>query len=625
MPPRKRPKRTQAHSRSLTDRLGVGDDGMRTYTVTLGGDTTGTVPEPPALTTAGALPLGTATYAIPTGAIYVHPTAGDDAGGSGAVDDPFRTLARALQSTTANGTIVLRGGEYHEGGTSNYSTGVLVAETTHNGVTIQNYPGEVVWFDGSSIVTGWVADGARWRLDNWTKRFPYDYTFSQNSSVNTGDSFVRPDYPAAHMPDQLFLDGVPQQQVTSLAGVTAGTFYLDTATSRVYMGSNPTGRETRMSDRNRAITMAGIGSTLRGVGVRRYGNPLPDQGAVQLVRADVTLENCVIEYNATSGLFCGYRSGQTLRNCTVAHNGLIGLNTYQADDLTIDACLFEYNNAEHFDAAPVAGGLKLDRLQRPTVSNCVVRYNIDSAGVWADEAVYDFAIVSNDIYDNDTTQIQVEISGLGVIADNLCRGGVNGFNLVSTNNIRCWNNTLIDHAVEPFKIVQDNRTPDNAPRDNRQTQTFYDTLCTYLITEFQWKNNVIGRSSSAAMFRIKCYDYSQFLPVERVPGYGWDDMGIDSAGNLYNRASGPPGQLFSAFADTGVESFYADLTAVRAALTGLEVDSVEIAGSDAFESDWTLTSAALTAVSGIGAALPSDIAALIGQTAGDDTQIGCWR
>ena len=61
---------------------------------------------------AGAPAVGAAGYAIPAGAVFVATTGSDSAAGT--VARPVRTIARALVLAPAGGTVVLRGGTYHE-------------------------------------------------------------------------------------------------------------------------------------------------------------------------------------------------------------------------------------------------------------------------------------------------------------------------------------------------------------------------------------------------------------------------------------------------------------------------------------------------------------------------------
>ncbi|HEX3816225.1 MAG TPA: DUF1565 domain-containing protein, partial [Mycobacteriales bacterium] len=102
-------------------------------------------PTPPA--PVGAAPVGDAAYPIPVGALFVAPGGADSAAGTRHA--PFRTLGHAVAVAHTGDTIVLRGGSYHES--------VAIQQK----LTIQSYPHEAVWLDGSSRVSGWSATGKR--------------------------------------------------------------------------------------------------------------------------------------------------------------------------------------------------------------------------------------------------------------------------------------------------------------------------------------------------------------------------------------------------------------------------------------------------------------------------------
>ena len=148
---------------------------------------------------AGTSQVGTASYAVPSGAIHVATWGNDSAPGSATA--PVRTLTRALAVAPSSGTIVLRGGSYNEQ--------VAVYKT----VTIQNYPGEEVWLDGSKAVQGWVKDGTRWRHDGWTVRFDHSPTYTKGAPDLTAKDwqFVnKATAPMAAHPDQLWINGARQ-------------------------------------------------------------------------------------------------------------------------------------------------------------------------------------------------------------------------------------------------------------------------------------------------------------------------------------------------------------------------------------------------------------------------------
>ena len=217
--------------------------------------------------TGGSVAPGVARYPYPSGAIFVSPSGNDAAAGS--ASRPVRTITRGLTIAPSGGTVVLRGGTYHE------------SVTITRSVTLQSYPRETVWLDGSVPVSGWTKVGSVWRHQGWTPRFDASPTYAKGAPDGTapGWRFVNSSFPMAAHPDMVFRNGVSQRQVKSLSLVRAGTFYLDTATSQLYVGSDPSGAAMRATDLAKALAVRAPNVLLRGFGIRRFGNagaPLDD-------------------------------------------------------------------------------------------------------------------------------------------------------------------------------------------------------------------------------------------------------------------------------------------------------------------------------------------------------------
>ena len=280
--------------------------------------------------------VGAAQYPVPDGAVIVATNGNDGAAGTAAA--PLRTVVRALQVVPAGGTIVVRGGSYFE------------KVTVTKRVTIQAWPGETVWFDGSVPTAGWVADGDDWRLDGWTTEFDSSPTFTRGAPDATEAywGFVNSAYPMAAHPDQLFVDSVAMQQVGSRGAVVANTFYHDRAANRLYLGTDPNGRAVRASALVRAFELRADGIVLRGFGVRRYSPSVPDMGTITVERPNITLENLAVTDNATTGVFVG-SSNAVIRGVYIARSGMLGLSGNHADNLLVDRVLSEANNLEHFE------------------------------------------------------------------------------------------------------------------------------------------------------------------------------------------------------------------------------------------------------------------------------------
>ncbi|WP_142317414.1 DUF1565 domain-containing protein, partial [Bacillus sp. AFS017336] len=78
------------------------------------------------------------SYAVPANAIYVAPSS--SGAQSGTKSNPYTSLQKAIDAAADGQTIVLRAGTYHQSAKVPYGKDKL---------TIQNYPGEKVWMDGT--------------------------------------------------------------------------------------------------------------------------------------------------------------------------------------------------------------------------------------------------------------------------------------------------------------------------------------------------------------------------------------------------------------------------------------------------------------------------------------------
>jgi len=302
--------------------------------------------------------------------MFVDAARGNDSA-AGTQAAPLKTVNAAMTKAASGKTIVLRGGTYHE---------QVTVPANKTGLTIQAYPGEAVWFDGSSVVTGWVASGSRWVKKGWTKSFDDSISFTTGSD---NMSFINPAYPMAADPDQVFVNGTPLRQVASAAQVVAGTFAVDYAADTITIGSDPNGKEVRSSDLEQAFNILGVQTTLRGVGVRRYGSPIPKMGAIRAAVDRATFTDVVVTDNATLGMSFGGNNAVADR-VTVTKSGLLGIHSNHADYMTVKNSIVNNNNSENFNGTPASSGIKLSRSRHLTIANNDVSNNA-GGGIWLDE------------------------------------------------------------------------------------------------------------------------------------------------------------------------------------------------------------------------------------------------
>ncbi|MET0819335.1 MAG: right-handed parallel beta-helix repeat-containing protein [Aeromicrobium sp.] len=552
---------------------------------------------------AGALPIGEASYPVPAKAIVVSPSGSDSAAGS--LSSPVRTISRAVTLATSGSTIVLREGTYHES--------VMVPK--NKTLSIQSYPQEAVWLDGSSPVSGFVKSGSTWVKNDWNVQFDSSPTHARGAADSTtpGWQWIDPAYPMASHPDQVWIDGSAQKQVGSLDAVTAGTFFVDYAAKKMYLGSDPTDKAVRASDLVLGLTLLSPNSALRGFGIRRFAPSVPDLGAVRLFDADgSTLENIAVTDNATLGLSIGSAKVR-MNKVTSARNGLMGIGSNYADDLDATRLRVEDNNLEHFNAAPSAGGYKFSRSRHVSISDSVFSNNF-AAGLWFDESSYDVKLVGNDMGNNAAEGLVFELSAKLTAVNNAMWGNaMSGLLVLDSNDVRFWNNS-IRGGLLPVRISDGPRVASDvnaAGHDKRQPLP--DPQVTWVTKNVEFKNNVVGDAKQGAngsnWCGIVCVtdDRKQATAAE---------MNAQLDGNLYYRASAtalPQYVIRWAGGTKGTVNFktLADFKRTVAQ----EAQGAEVTGTSYVVASGALASG--TSLSNVGVPIPADIAAIGGLSAGD--------
>ena len=550
--------------------------------------------------TPGAGAVGSAQYAVPEGAVIVDP-AGHDTG-AGTVTDPLATIAAALARTTAS-TIVLRAGSYH---------GSVVIPTNRS-VTIQPYPGEAVWLDGARVVENWQPDGDAWVADGWTAQFDASPTYSRGAADGTaaGWQFVSPDYPMAAHPDQVWVDGVAQAQVGSRAEVVPGTFFVDYGAKRLYLGSDPTGSQVRASDTVKALVIAGKGSVIKGIGIRGFSPSVPDIGAVAIAAANVTLENVTITDSATTGLAI-FSANATVRQVSILRSGMLGAQASTADGLLMTGLLVADNNTEHFNRAPVSGGVKIHKSRHVTVRDSALVANRGN-GLWFDESVYDMTVVGNDILDSVGNGLVIELSATAVVADNtVMRSERDGIFVSDSGSIQIWNNTIAEND-RGINIVQDSRRASNlsAPGHDMR-QALPDPAVTWVTGNVTVKNNVIAAGRGKCIICVEDYSHERSAA----------QMGVKSDGNVLQRTSATtPVWAVVWSRGAGDPAVYTTVAAFAKA-TGQDADSLALDAAPALEGT-ALTPAVAALESSVAQPLDATVALRVGQSA-EARHLGAW-
>ena len=368
-------------------------------------------------------------YPIPSGAYYVSPD-GKDTNSGKTISSPL-SVAKAFVRAPSGATIVFRGGTYR-----NVNNGFIDKK-----LTLQPYQQETVWIKGSDEVNGWVADGDIWRKDGW------NYSFPQNVS----SEYIDPKYPMAAYRDMVYINGAALKQVGSKAEVVPGTFYVDPANKKLYIGDNPTGKTVESTVRSAALNIWKHSSydpsytVVRGLGFAHYANQAIGVGADH-----ITIENNAFVWNGFDGVeFWGMGDGGQLgvssdaivRGNIFSYNGCKGIGGTHIDRMLLENNIISYNNVERFSKIWDAGGIKIISSDDMVWRNNLVENNLGH-GMWLDVSITKAKVVNNLTRYNQGAGIFYEISDRGIIASNVAYQNSVGIMLSDTTNTRVYNNTL---------------------------------------------------------------------------------------------------------------------------------------------------------------------------------------
>lgn len=569
----------------------------------------------PALDLDAGSTVPTTAYTIPASNVIYLSTTGNDANPGTSIGAPKRTLwgtattSGAYSAVPVNGTIVVRGGVYEEGSVG----GSTAIPLRSKACTIQAYAGEQVWFDGSVVVSNWQGSGP-WTKTGW--------------SFNPGDTstFTSDKPTSVWWFDQLFLDGVP---LTRVAGTpTTGQFSVNHTTGTITLGSNPTGREVRMSQfRSFAVFSARV--NLRGIGVRRYANGSGSStgGASGVyyggTSAGATIEDCAFVDHASNPLSVA-KSGFTIRRNIFARSGKthvqVGGST-GGDGLTFTENLCVRSNRGLWPAEPTSGAVKIVKTDVSTVTDNTIAHAPGTYLLWFDQTCTRATVARNDLHSisgaESKTALLFELSGGGLlpvtgtrtqywsyIVDNIVYGTptYSGLTVLDSDWTKIWNNTWRgrDRVVE---IRQDSRPPSNP-----WTGTYNVGALDFLTSNLEFCNNDIGPADGA---------FIQFL------AYNSDGVHTSvSANTMFSKLSGnwwqtPSTRSAVQWGETGNDG----------RVTYTKVAASEGAGaldlrSNFVANGWTNFRGTTRPAAGDRETVPSDVAALLRQsTAG---AAGTW-
>jgi hypothetical protein len=278
-------------------------------------------------------------------------------------------------------------------------------------------------YNGSAIMTGWVAAGSYYTLTGVTNG---DYFDSRGGICQSGTLCG---YSSNLYMDQKPLTRISSQSTCSTStGMTTGQYYYNTSTHFLCMYDNPASHVMEMSDSTYPCAICSTGATpkinwvtIKGLTVQMYatefqfgaiGGQTPGQGW--------DVENCIIQLNHATGITL---TSGVIRNNLITNNGCdgyelgIGLYEYPVGGV-LWGNEISFNNWAGYAYGYGAGGGKI---QGTVNSDAEYNYSHDNygPGLWWDQYNVGARVCNNVVINNAYHGIQYEISYGGLICNNV--------------------------------------------------------------------------------------------------------------------------------------------------------------------------------------------------------------
>jgi parallel beta-helix repeat protein len=342
------------------------------------------------------------------------------------------------------------------------------------------------------------------------------------------------------------------------------------------------------------------GVTVQGFGVRRYATSIPDMAALRMGNASSTVRDMVISDNATVGLQIR-NDNNVVDNVSVLDNGQMGISGTQAYNLMIRDSVVRNNNTEHFKPAPVSGGIKLGRSRGVSIVNNDISDNT-TTGFWCDESCYDMDVVNNTVTDNGAIGIELEISELGIVANNTVTGNQIGILLSNTGHVKVFNNEIGANTTWGLRLKMDGRrSSDTSITGHDPRRPNPDPTVPWITDSVVVSNNVFGTGGNY-----------QYLSYDDVGATSSDQWHLTITGNLFNPSVKGGTSRMVGWGIAGNKITNYDSPADLAAGENTSWKNAAVPSQMPLASMLSYE----TSMAGVAVSLPGDVAAAIGQPAG---------
>jgi parallel beta-helix repeat protein len=248
---------------------------------------------------------------------------------------------------------------------------------------------------GSDIWTDWTEVDGLWVSNGVVPVFPIHgscYRFSDDRCL---------------LPEQVFYNGVPLQQLPHGSVPGSGEFALDSS-RRIVLADEPGDAVVEVTMRERWVSIGADGVTVRGF-TMKHAAVDSQNGALSVIDvSDWTVANNTM--SDAHGVIVRFENapGGVLLENELFNGGQLGLSG-SGGEVRVEGNAIHHNNTEAFATGWEAGGMKITWANDVTIDGNNVYLN-NGPGIWCDLNCFNMTFSNNNVHHNLGVGIMFEIS-----------------------------------------------------------------------------------------------------------------------------------------------------------------------------------------------------------------------
>jgi hypothetical protein len=395
-------------------------------------------------------PVGTVVYVSPTGV---------DANG-GTQTSPVRTiqrgvaLANQINLAGSDATVSIAAGTYREAVT------ILNIGTTRR-LVLQGAGSTTVLTGTDNWSAGWTAQADGSYVRSWPYKWgmralPTGWGTYWNAD---GNGYKRDILRRAEM---VYVNGRPLTGVLSLAALTAGTFYVEESTSRMFMrlptGVTLAGALVEVGLRPTPLRVDGRSNvTLQNFAVERTSGAITDTAVMITNASNIVLQNFAVRWAAYSGLGTSFVTGLQVRLSVFSDNGVMAVGAYRDRNIVFEDNEIARNNWRGWPAEHKGWDANHKWLElRDAVARRIRVIDNWGNGFYLDSDNQRVTLENSLISGNRNAGLTMEMNQgpLTIRNNRICNNGFSGVSDVQSNNVSLIGNHVFNNgSVGQYNIL----------------------------------------------------------------------------------------------------------------------------------------------------------------------------